>query len=93
MGRVDEQAFLITEFPDGELVSSRVADGEWLDEQGVPSLVAVQVAQALSVLHQHGLVHGELGADSVLLARGARILWRWSPRRLPPGGRGSPIAP
>lgn len=74
LGQVDEQAFLIMEFPDGELLSSRVADGEWLDAPGV-LLVAVQVAQALSALHQHGFVHGELGADSVLLVPGDRILW------------------
>jgi len=67
-------AFLAMEFPDGELMSSRLADGEWLDEHATLSM-AVQLAQAMHLVHRHGVVHGELGADSVLLTRGDRVLW------------------
>ena len=74
IGRLQETAFVVMEFPDGELLSSRLADGEWLDERGALGLGG-QLAQALAVVHRHGLVHGELCPGSVLFGHGERILF------------------
>lgn len=74
VGRLDERAYLVMAFPDGELLSSRLADGDLLELPGFLR-VSTQLGAALALVHRHRLVHGELSVGSVLLPRDERVLW------------------
>ncbi|MGA9523325.1 MAG: protein kinase, partial [Myxococcaceae bacterium] len=72
-GRVGSAAWVAMEFPEGRLLATA------LDSPMVPETLArigAEVADALSALHEQGVLHGELSADSVLLLPDGRaILW------------------
>src|SRR6185295_11162217 len=60
------------DFPDGRLLATMLGEpvsGELLLDIGA------QLSDALATIHSQGVVHGELSAESVLLARGKAYLW------------------
>jgi hypothetical protein len=71
-GQVGASAFVALDFPQGELLSAR--EGERLETELVLRM-AGQLADALATVHAQGVVHGEMSADSVLLAQGKAYLW------------------
>ena len=59
-----DKAFLAMDFPDGNLLSTRLGEalsGELLLEMGA------QISDALAMIHSQGVFHGELSAESVLM--------------------------
>lgn len=71
-GVTGDKAFLAMEFPDGKLLSTMIGEavsGDLLLETGA------QLADALATIHSQGVVHGEMSAESVLLAKGKAFLW------------------
>src|SRR4051794_3622356 len=71
-GHVGDKAFLAMEFPDGKLLST--LSGEPVAPEALVE-VGAQLADALATVHSQGVVHGELSAESVLLAKGKAYLW------------------
>jgi eukaryotic-like serine/threonine-protein kinase len=66
--------FLVLEFIDGKTLTKLLADNGPLTPGGA-ALVCVHVASALAAVHAHGLVHGDLKPDNVMICRrGAKIL-------------------
>ncbi len=72
VGQVGSAAYVAMDFPDGQLLSTRL--GETF---GVPELMRMggQIADALATIHTQGVFHGELSAESVLLAGERAFLW------------------
>lgn len=71
-GVTGDKAFLAMEFPDGKLLATMVGEtvsGELLLEAGA------QLADALATIHSQAVVHGEMSAESVLIAKGKAFLW------------------
>ena len=71
-GQMDGKAFLAMEFPDGQLLATQMGEplaGDPLLEMGA------QLADALATIHSQSVFHGELSAESVLLAKGKAYLW------------------
>jgi hypothetical protein len=71
-GQVGGSAFVALDFPEGKLLAA--LEGDRLDTELVLR-IAGQLADALATVHAQGVVHGELSADSVLLADGRAYLW------------------
>lgn len=72
-GRVGSAAYVAMEFPEGRLLSTMM-------DAPLPADVVIRmgsaVADALALLHQQSVVHGELSSDSVLmLPEDKAILW------------------
>ncbi len=72
-GLEGDLAWVAMDFPEGRLFSSvgpAEATPEWLRRVGA------DIAEALATLHDQGIVHGEVGSDSILLVDGrTAILW------------------
>ena len=59
-------AYVISEWIDGQnLAAALKQDGPWEPDRAVE--VAVELAEALAVAHEHGLVHGRIHPGNVLL--------------------------
>jgi hypothetical protein len=72
-GQMGGAAFVAMDFPNGHLLST--VEGERFDVEVVLRLGA-QLADALATVHAQGVVHGELGAESILLVPPDRAyLW------------------
>ncbi|MBL8951826.1 MAG: protein kinase [Myxococcaceae bacterium] len=71
-GQVGDKAFLAMEFPDGELLSARMGEPQKPDAL---LDIGAQLADALATIHSQAVVHGELSAESVLLANNKAFLW------------------
>ncbi|MBK7864393.1 MAG: protein kinase [Archangiaceae bacterium] len=71
-GQVGDKAFLAMEFPDGQLLSTSLGEPQNPD---VLVEIGGQLADALATVHAQGVVHGEMSAESVLLAQGKAYLW------------------
>jgi serine/threonine protein kinase len=71
-GQVGDKAFVAMEFPDGQLLST--LSGEPVAAELLLELGG-QLADALATVHAQLVVHGEMSAESVLLAKGKAYLW------------------
>lgn len=72
-GALGDKAFLAMDFPDGRLLSTMM--GEPLPVEQLQRIGA-QLADALHTIHQQGVFHGELSAESVLVvSSGTAYLW------------------
>jgi eukaryotic-like serine/threonine-protein kinase len=72
-GRVGSAAYVAMDFPEGRLLTTVI-------DTPLPSdalaRIGADMADALSALHEEGVIHGELSSDSVLmLPDGRAILW------------------
>lgn len=72
-GQVGDAAFVAMDFPEGRLLSA--VQGERVDVDLLLRMAA-QLADALATVHQQGVLHGELCADSVLWVPPDRA-WLW----------------
>ncbi|MBX7112814.1 MAG: protein kinase [Myxococcaceae bacterium] len=72
VGQVGSAAYVAMDFPDGQLLSTRLGENF-----GAPELMRMggQIADALATIHTQGVFHGELSAESVLLAGDRAFLW------------------
>src|SRR5207253_1993489 len=72
-GLVGSAAYLAMDFPEGKLLSAALAEVLPPDALG---RMAIELADALQLVHSDGVFHGELSSDSVLLLPDGRsILW------------------
>jgi eukaryotic-like serine/threonine-protein kinase len=73
VGEQQGTAFLVMECLEGETLADRLKKGALpLDE---PLKVAIQIADALSAAHRHGVVHRDLKPGNVMLTKaGAKLL-------------------
>lgn len=71
-GQVNGSAFVAMDFPEGLLLSARGDERFVLHEV---LRMGSELASALARLHAENVVHGELGAESVLLSGGNASLW------------------
>ncbi len=72
-GQVGTSVFVAMDFPEGRLLST--LGGERLDID-IVLRVGAQLSDALATVHEQGVMHGELSADSVLLVPPDRAyLW------------------
>lgn len=73
IGQVGSAAFVAMDFPEGKLLSTMAGDRLDLD---LVLRLAAQLSDALATVHEQGMVHGELSAESVLLVPPDRAyLW------------------
>ena len=68
---VDGEVAIVFEFVDGETLAARLAKGPLSEGQAVA--IAVQLAEALSVAHGHGVLHRDLKPANVMLAPGGAV--------------------
>jgi hypothetical protein len=71
-GHMGDKAYVAMDFPDGRLLATMLGEpvsGELLLDIGA------QLADALATIHSQRVYHGELSAESVLLAKGKAYLW------------------
>ncbi|MBM4781347.1 MAG: protein kinase [Archangiaceae bacterium] len=72
-GSVGTSAFVAMDFPEGQVLSALVEDRLDID---IVIRVASQLSDALAMVHDQGVVHGELSTESVLLVPPDRAyLW------------------
>lgn len=72
-GAVGTSAFVAMDFPEGQVLSALAEDRLDID---VVIRVASQVTDALALVHDQGVVHGELSTESVLVVQPDRAyLW------------------
>lgn len=72
-GSVGTSAFVAMDFPEGQVLSARIEDRLDID---IVIRVASQLSDALAMVHDQGVVHGELSTESVLLVPPDRAyLW------------------
>jgi tetratricopeptide (TPR) repeat protein/TolB-like protein len=67
VGRVDQQAYLVTELLDGETLRARIVRGR-IDPDEVRR-IALGVARGLAAAHATGLVHRDLKPENIFLTR------------------------
>jgi hypothetical protein len=73
VGEQDGVPFLVMEYLDGETLSERLERGAIPIEQAIP--FAIQIAEALSALHDRGVIHRDLKPSNVMLtASGVKLL-------------------
>src|SRR5262250_2859906 len=66
-------AFLVMEYLEGETLEQRLKKGALPLDEALK--IAIQIADALSVAHQHGIVHRDLKPGNVMLTKtGAKLL-------------------
>jgi eukaryotic-like serine/threonine-protein kinase len=68
VGEQDGVPFLVMEYLDGETLSERLERGAIPIEQAIP--FAIQIAEALSALHDRGVIHRDLKPSNVMLTAG-----------------------
>lgn len=72
VGQVGSAAYVAMDFPDGQLLSTRVGEAFAQNEL---TRMGGHIADALATIHQQGVFHGELSAESVLLSGERALLW------------------
>ncbi len=72
IGQVGASAFVAMDFPDGNLLATQLHDA--LPADALVN-IAAQIAEALATIHGQDTFHGEMSADSVLLAKEKAYLW------------------
>ena len=72
VGQVGGAAYVAMDFPDGQLLSTRLGEQFPISEL---LRMGGQIADALATIHAQGVFHGELSAESVLLAGERALLW------------------
>lgn len=72
-GAVGTSAFVAMDFPEGQVLSALVEDRLDID---VVIRIASQVSDALALVHDQGVIHGELSTESILVVQPDRAyLW------------------
>jgi serine/threonine-protein kinase len=69
--RQDDTDFLVMELVEGPTLAARIAEGT-LDERGILE-IGFQIAEALMVAHERGVVHRDLKPENVVLTDASRV--------------------
>ncbi|HEV8254005.1 MAG TPA: protein kinase [Vicinamibacteria bacterium] len=85
VGEVDGASFLVMEYLEGESLADRLAKGALPIHQVLR--YGIEIADALSVAHRHGVIHRDLKPGNVMLTRsGAKLLDFGLAKLRPPDG-------
>ncbi len=73
VGRQDGTVFLVMQYLEGETLAARLARGALRLPEALN--VAIQIAEAIDAMHQHGIVHRDLKPGNIMLtASGVKLL-------------------
>ena len=72
-GETDGQPYVVMAFVEGESLDAVLSRGR-IDDVRISVRIAVQVAEALSAIHQHGIIHRDLKPGNILIDRSGQAL-------------------
>ena len=72
-GETDGQPYVVMAFVEGESLDAVLSRGR-IDDIRTSVQIAVQVAEALSAIHQHGIIHRDLKPGNILIDRSGQAL-------------------